>query len=90
MKADRSKVSSRRADLSNTGICGSIPRSSTSQARFGAEPYAVSATNGPQAEAVLRALDHSALGGDLGLADRGGRLDIDDDSMVEIDQVFVL
>lgn len=43
----------------------------------------------PQAEALVRALDHSALGSDLGLADRRGCLHIDDHGMVEIDQVFV-
>ena len=42
---------------------------------------------GPQAEALLRALDHPALGGHLGLAHRGCRLDIDDHRMVEVDQI---
>ena len=32
------KVPSWRSDLSKTGMCGSIPRSWTSQARFSAEP----------------------------------------------------
>jgi hypothetical protein len=38
LKSERLKVPSLRWDLSNTGICGSIPRSWTSQAKFSAEP----------------------------------------------------
>src|SRR5205085_1246211 len=34
---------------------------------------------GPQAEALLRAIDHPTLRGYLSLADRGARLDIDND-----------
>ncbi len=36
--SERLKVPSLRCDLPNTGMCGSIPRSCTSQARFSAEP----------------------------------------------------
>lgn len=38
-------------------------------------------------EALLRPVDHAALGGHLGLADSGRRLDIDDHCVLEIDQV---
>ena len=41
----------------------------------------------PQAEALLRAVDHPLLRRHLGLADRGGRLDIDDDGALQVDQV---
>ena len=42
---------------------------------------------GPQAEAILGALDHGAGGAHLGLADRAAGLDVDDDGVVQIDQV---
>jgi len=42
---------------------------------------------GPDAEGVLHALDHPFAGGHLGLPDRGTRLHVHDDGMVEIDQV---
>jgi hypothetical protein len=38
-------------------------------------------------EAVDRSLDHALGRGHLGLADGGGRLAVDDDSMVEVDEV---
>ncbi len=72
-----------------TGMCGSIPRSWTSQASVlgravgavGGEPF------GPEAEALIRPLDHGAGGGHLRWTDGGGRLDVDDDGVVEVDQV---
>ena len=42
---------------------------------------------GLEAEAVLRPLDHALALRHLGLADGGGRLDIDDDGVFEVDQV---
>jgi hypothetical protein len=41
----------------------------------------------PQAEALLRTVDHALLRRHLGLADRGGRLDVDDDGVLQVDQV---
>ena len=78
-----------RSDLSKTGMCGSIPRSCDQPGEHlgraigavGGQPL------GLEAEAVLGALDHGARRADLGLADRRGRLDVDDDGVVEVDQV---
>ena len=41
----------------------------------------------PEVEALLRPLDHPALGGHLGLPYRGRGLDIDDHRMIEVDQI---
>ena len=42
---------------------------------------------GIEIEAFHRAFDHALRGQDLGLPDRGGCLDIDDDRVVDVDQV---
>src|SRR5271163_2852838 len=42
----------------------------------------------PQAEALLRTVDHPLLRCHLGLANRGGRLNIDDDRVLQVDQVI--
>ena len=69
-------------------MCGSIPRSSTSQP---ASVRAVGAVGdqplGVEAEALHRAVDHGARGADLRLADRARRLDVDDDRIVCVDEV---
>jgi VanZ family protein len=41
----------------------------------------------PKAKALLRPIDHPLLRRHLGLADRSGRLDIDDDGIHQVDQV---
>ena len=89
MKSARSKLPSSRADLSNTGMCGSMLFSSTSQAkvRRGAIGGVGNEPLGPDMEALLRSLDHSALSGHFGLSHRGRRLDIDDHRVIEVDQV---
>lgn len=42
---------------------------------------------GPDVEALLRSLDHSALSGHFGLPHRGRRLGIDDHRVIEINQI---
>jgi len=42
---------------------------------------------GPEAEAVLRPLDHGARGTHLRLPDGAARLGIDNDGMIEVDQI---
>jgi hypothetical protein len=41
----------------------------------------------PQAKALVRTIDHPLLRGDLGLADCGRRLDIDNDGVLQVDQI---
>lgn len=58
-----------------------------SQVRRGAIGGVRNEPLGPDVEALLRSLDHSALSGHFGLPHRGRRLDIDGHRVIEVDQI---
>ena len=90
-KSDRENVPSSRLDLSKTGMWGAIPLVLTSQSSgMGRTVGAVgSKPLGFEPEAIGGAFDHGSCGADFGLADRACRLDVENNSRLQIDQVVV-
>ncbi len=72
-------------------MCGVICFCLTSQARVSAKPYAVGdEIIRLQAETLFRALQHRSRSADLGLPDGACRFDVDNHSLIRVDQIILV